>query len=133
MTGRKRRAVIPVEATEAEPFGQRLSRLRKARGFTQTELGEILGVSQRVITYYERESGKPPAHLLPRLADALKGTGDEIVGSRSRTAPASAGEAHRISAGQPRTVRRGGSTCLVAVNRRPGPAASTKRGPNTSQ
>jgi len=72
--------VIPVEATEAEPFGQRLSRLRKARGFTQTELGEILGVSQRVITYYERESGKPPAHLLPRLADALKVTVDEIVG-----------------------------------------------------
>jgi transcriptional regulator with XRE-family HTH domain len=56
-------------------------RLHKARGFTQTdELGELLGVSQRVLTYYERESGRPPAHLLPRLADALKVTVDELVG-----------------------------------------------------
>jgi transcriptional regulator with XRE-family HTH domain len=53
---------------------------RKARGFTQTELGEFLGVSQRVVTYYERESGRPPAHLLPRLADALNVTVDELVG-----------------------------------------------------
>ncbi|MFC1641664.1 helix-turn-helix domain-containing protein [Myxococcota bacterium] len=52
-------------------FGQRLARLRKARGYTQVELGELLGISQRVVTYYERESGRPPGHLLPKLADAL--------------------------------------------------------------
>ena len=63
-----------------ERFGQRLARLRKARGFTQTELGEILGVSQRVMTYYERESERPPSHLLSRMAEALGVTSDELLG-----------------------------------------------------
>jgi transcriptional regulator with XRE-family HTH domain len=83
MARRKKRAAVEITAettTGSEPFGARLARLRKARGFTQTELGELLGVSQRVVTYYERESGRPPAHLLPRLADALSVTVDELVG-----------------------------------------------------
>ena len=70
----------PADASGPETFGQRLARLRKARGFTQTELGDVLGVSQRVITYYERETGRPPAHLLSRLADALNLSVDELVG-----------------------------------------------------
>ncbi|MGH9366294.1 MAG: helix-turn-helix domain-containing protein [Thermoanaerobaculia bacterium] len=57
----------PVE----ESFGERLARLRKARGYTQTELGEILDLSQRMMTYYEREDGRPPAHLLGQMAEAL--------------------------------------------------------------
>jgi hypothetical protein len=33
-----------------------------------------------MLTYYERRSGRPPAHLLPRVADALKISVDELVG-----------------------------------------------------
>ena len=75
---------------DTEPFGQRLARLRKAAGYTQTELGDLLGVSQRVITYYERESERPPSHLLPPLADALKVSVDELVGHQplKKAAPA---------------------------------------------
>lgn len=65
-----------------EGFGQRLARLRNARGFSQTELGALIGVSQRMMTYYEREAGKPPAHVLPQLADALKVSVDELLGIR---------------------------------------------------
>ncbi|MCI0407734.1 MAG: helix-turn-helix domain-containing protein [Acidobacteria bacterium] len=65
-----------------ETFGQRLARLRKARGFSQTELGELLGVSQRVMTYYERQSERPPAHLLPRLAEVLGVSLEELLGLR---------------------------------------------------
>jgi len=65
-----------------EGFGQRLARLRKARGFSQSELGTLIGVSQRMMTYYERESGRPPAHVLPQLADALKISVDELLGVR---------------------------------------------------
>src|SRR5881628_3620547 len=66
----------------AETFGQRLARLRKARGFSQTELGQTLGVSQRMMTYYEREAERPPAHLLPPLAEALRVSVDELLGLR---------------------------------------------------
>lgn len=65
-----------------ETFGQRLARLRKARGFSQTELGQTLGVSQRMMTYYEREAERPPAHLLPPLAEALRVSVDELLGMR---------------------------------------------------
>jgi transcriptional regulator with XRE-family HTH domain len=68
------------QTTTTETFGDRLARLRKARGLTQSELGELVGSSQRMLTYYERRSGRPPAHLLPRLADALHVTVDELVG-----------------------------------------------------
>ena len=54
-TARKRKA----PATADEAFGERLARLRKTRGYTQTELGEMLGLSQRMMTYYEREGGRP--------------------------------------------------------------------------
>lgn len=65
-----------------ETFGQRLLRLRQARGYSQRELGERVGVSQRMMTYYEREAEHPPAYLLPRLAEALGVTVDELMGVR---------------------------------------------------
>lgn len=65
-----------------ETFGQRLARLRKMRAFSQTELGDRVGVSQRVMTYYERQSERPPAYLLPRLAEALGVSVDELLGVR---------------------------------------------------
>jgi transcriptional regulator with XRE-family HTH domain len=71
-----------------ETFGDRLARLRKARGFTQTELGERIGLSQRMVTYYERRSGRPPAHVLPHLAAALKVSVDELVGYERLKEPA---------------------------------------------
>jgi len=68
--------------TAEEPFGPRLASLRKARGYTQTELGELLGVSQRAMTYYERETQRPPAHLLTRLAEVLNVSVDALLGRR---------------------------------------------------
>lgn len=65
-----------------ETFGERLARLRKARGYTQTELGEMVGVSQRMMTYYERAADHPPAYLLPKLAQALGVTADQLLGLR---------------------------------------------------
>jgi len=76
LVARTARSKQPVE----EDFGERLARLRKARGYTQTELGEILGLSQRMMTYYEREEGRPPAHLLGQMAEALGVSVEELLG-----------------------------------------------------
>ena len=45
-------------------FGERLAALRKAAGFTQTELANELGISQRMVAYYEQPDVTPPARLL---------------------------------------------------------------------
>jgi len=50
---------------EAGGFGERLAGLRKAAGFTQVELAAELGISQRMVAYYESPAATPPANLLP--------------------------------------------------------------------
>lgn len=62
-------------------FGARLATLRKAGGYTQQELAQELGVSRRMIAYYEGETEHPPAALLPALAAALGVTTDELLGA----------------------------------------------------
>ena len=53
---------------------------RKAAGFTQYELAVELGVSRRMIAYYESESEYPPTALLPKLALALGISADALLG-----------------------------------------------------
>jgi transcriptional regulator with XRE-family HTH domain len=61
-------------------FGKRLANMRKASGFTQQQLGEKVGVSKRVIAYYEGETDYPPTHLIATLAKALSVSTDELLG-----------------------------------------------------
>lgn len=63
-----------------EGFGPRLAELRKARGLTQEALGELVGVSQRMMAYYEQEDAQPPGALLVDLARALQVSADELLG-----------------------------------------------------
>ena len=62
-------------------FGARLAELRKAAGFTQAELAEAIGMSRRMIAYYEVESAHPPTTLLPAIAQALNVSTDELLGT----------------------------------------------------
>jgi transcriptional regulator with XRE-family HTH domain len=63
-----------------EGFGPRLAELRKSRGLTQTELGDQVGVSYRMIAHYERPDAQPPGPILPDLARALGVSTDELLG-----------------------------------------------------
>jgi len=69
-------------------FGKRLAMLRKATGLTQQQLGDQIGVSRRVIAYYEGETNYPPAHLMLPLAKALKISTDELLDA-NKTKPLS--------------------------------------------
>jgi transcriptional regulator with XRE-family HTH domain len=60
-------------------FGRKLANLRQAAGLTQQELGDKIGVSRRVIAYYEGETQYPPAHLLVPLAKALGISTDNLL------------------------------------------------------
>ncbi|QCX47911.1 XRE family transcriptional regulator (plasmid) [Ralstonia pseudosolanacearum] len=61
-------------------FGERMAALRKAAGFTQVELAAELGISQRMVAYYESPQAAPPANLLPAIATALGVSIDELFG-----------------------------------------------------
>lgn len=66
--------------SQDQGFGTRLGRLRKEAGYTQQELAQEIGVSRRMIAYYEGETERPPTTLLPALAEALGITTDALLG-----------------------------------------------------
>jgi transcriptional regulator with XRE-family HTH domain len=61
-------------------FGKRLVKLRKDAGYTQTELANELGVTQRMVSYYEGHAEYPPSAMLPKMAALLGVTADQLLG-----------------------------------------------------
>lgn len=88
-----------MKARAIEGFGDRLAQIRKSRAMTQIELGKRVGVSNRVIAYYETESTQPPGSLLVDLARELEVTTDELLGLKplkAKTDPKSARLMNRL-------------------------------------
>jgi len=69
--------------TTIKGFGKRLAELRRSAGLTQKQLGEKVGVSNRVIHYYEGETDYPAAHLVQPLAKALNISVEELLGVKA--------------------------------------------------
>jgi transcriptional regulator with XRE-family HTH domain len=63
-----------------ECFGRRLAQLRKDAGFTQVELATVVGITQRMVAYYEAPDARPPAHLLPKMAQVLGASVEVLLG-----------------------------------------------------
>lgn len=61
-------------------FGARLAQLRKSAGLTQTALAQEIGISQRMMAYYEGPTAFPPATLLPVLARVLGISVETLLG-----------------------------------------------------
>lgn len=69
-----------------DSFGERLAQLRKAAGYTQVEFAAEIGITQRMVAYYEAPDAQPPAHLLPQMAQAL-GVGTDVLLGMSTPRP----------------------------------------------
>lgn len=63
-----------------ETIGERIARVRKDRGFTQTELANEMGIIQKLVSDYERDRLRPHPEMLARFALALEVTTDELIG-----------------------------------------------------
>ena len=66
-----------------ETIGSRIARARKAKGMTQEELANILGVSSQAVSKWENDASCPDISLLPRLAKELGLTTDELLTGKS--------------------------------------------------
>jgi transcriptional regulator with XRE-family HTH domain len=71
---------LPIKRADDETFGERLARLRKAAGYSLRELAAEVGISHRMVVYYEKHTDYPPAHLLPQLSKVLGVSADELLG-----------------------------------------------------
>ena len=70
-----------------ETLGKRIARLRKERGYTQVELAKKIGITQALISSYERNRLRPNYEMIIRFALALEVTGDEILGLKVTKKP----------------------------------------------
>lgn len=63
----------------ADVLSGRIAKLRKERGLTQEQLGQLVGVSAQAVSKWEK-GGAPDVELLPALADRLGVTIDALFG-----------------------------------------------------
>ena len=61
-------------------IGKNIAKYRKAKGFTQEELGAKLGVTNQAVSKWESEVSMPDIMLLPEIATALNITLDDLYG-----------------------------------------------------
>ena len=66
-----------------ETLGERLARLRKEKGFTQVELAGKIGITQVLISNYERNRLRPHYEMIINFAYALNVTTDELLGLKA--------------------------------------------------
>lgn len=78
-------------------LGERIAAARKERGLTQAQLAEALGIAQQTLGHYEVARARIAADLLPRLAEALDISLDELLkGEPTVRIPGKRGPASRL-------------------------------------
>ena len=61
--------------------GQRLKKLRKEKGLTQTDLGKMLGVGKSAVCCYEKELRSPSSETIMDLVNIFAVSADYILGT----------------------------------------------------
>lgn len=69
-----------------QSMGEFLATLRRANGYTQQEVAEKLGVSNRTLSSWETDRTAPDLLILPAVADLYGVTADEILRGERKTA-----------------------------------------------
>ena len=64
---------------DAKKTGAYLADLRRARGLTQQEAADQLGVSNKTVSKWENGAGLPDITVLPALAELYGVTADDIL------------------------------------------------------
>lgn len=67
-------------AEDVYDFGVRLRQLRKRKGITQSQLGEILGVTKNAVSHYESNTQTPSIAKIVQLAIHLNTSTDYLLG-----------------------------------------------------
>lgn len=86
--GEKPRAIVEFPITPAErtklrnkaEFGDKICAFRKARGFSQPQLADMIGVTKNSITNWEKGTSRPELAIIPKLCMALGISTDVFFG-----------------------------------------------------
>lgn len=67
----------------AQSFGATIAALRKQKGMTQLELARQMGVTDKAVSNWERDLSFPDVASLPKLAEVLGTSVDELLEVKS--------------------------------------------------
>ena len=73
-----------MDKNKKSPLAEKIITLRKAKGLTQSQTAELLGVQRSTYAYYEC-STTPPLVVLRRMAKLFDTTVDSLVGTKGYT------------------------------------------------
>ena len=79
-----------------QALGQRIAQFRKARGLTQQQLAEILGIAQQTVAHYEGGRLRIAVALLPALTKTLEITVEELLEEAPKAAKSKRGPASTL-------------------------------------
>lgn len=80
-----------------QTLGAMIAALRKEKGMTQLDLAQQLGVTDKAVSKWERDLSCPDVNSLPKLAEILGVTVDELMQTKIKPKEKSPGEwAHII-------------------------------------
>ena len=86
--------MTPDETVFFRELGQRIAQHRKAQDLTQTELGDLVGVTQQQIASFEIGRRRMPISTLPVIAKALGVRIEDLVSDQAK--PAKRGPAPKL-------------------------------------
>ena len=72
-------------------MGEIISTLRKEKGMTQKDIAEKLGVTDKAVSKWEREIAFPDTATIPKLAEILGVSVEELLQAKAAPVPASNG------------------------------------------
>lgn len=61
-------------------FGSNLERIRKDKNISQAQLGKALGLTQQMVSSYEKDTSSPNIEVLVKIADFFHVSLDSLVG-----------------------------------------------------
>ena len=61
-------------------ISENIAKYRKAKGFTQEQLGELLGVTNQAVSKWESAVSMPDVMLLPKITNVLGITLEDLYG-----------------------------------------------------
>ena len=81
---RKEKEHVNTSTEEADfTLGAKIAQLRKSKGFTQEEFSQLLGVTAQAVSKWENDLSCPDIMLLPKIAQILGTSTDELLGGAS--------------------------------------------------
>ena len=66
-------------------LGTMISSLRKDKGMTQLELAEIMGVTDKAVSKWERDLSCPDINSIPKLAEILEISVEDLMQGKTET------------------------------------------------